>query len=407
MSALPTKIAAADVFAAAGAVPVNCTIEEGVLRPALAPVKSTGNVPQNVLCGRYCPWAGRYLLWAEGKVYSSANGVGFIELAQLTAQSPFIVEERTESGVQALVLGDTVAIIHTGEYQTARSFTGNLSCGVVRYGRLFGADRTDGFLLRWSGEGGALDWAEGISGAGWVYPAGDGGKILDVCDLNGKLVLVREQGLTRMNAYGTPENFAVEAHVSLPRAIAWTAAVAGGALCVCTENGLYTFDGNKARRVDDRLFDGLTPVYGVAMGENYLVCGNHAALGGSAVFVYDTRTGRSYLCDAPATALCVNGRAYAYGQGASYTLTEGGAPYRFTSGVFDFGSPRRKVVERLEIDCDEGVDITLSNGENSRIFEGVRGILRPNMRGFRFTVRVAGGCEVRGIRAVAEVEDGI
>lgn len=408
MSAFPaTSRATENVVAADGALPVNCKRVGGRIVPALAPVKLTGTSPVNPTCARYCAGVGRYFLWAEGKVYVSSTGSSFSALASLNAQSPFVVEEFTDEGARALICGDDTAILHTGAYQTADGFLGNLSCGAMRCGRLFGADRADGLRLRWSGEGGALDWAEGISGAGWVYPDPAFGKILDVYEFSGKLILIREDGLTVLSAYGTPENFALQGNYSLPGIVPHTVAAAGNQLYVFAADGLYAFTGSGTEKLDDRLTEGFAPAFGCAYGARLLVCGRHSALGRSAVYVYDARDEVSYLCDAPAEIVCAGKHAMAYGGGESYRLEDGGAAFTFTSGKLKFGTVAPKTMERLVIDGDGAFDIVISDGERQRTFVGVRGCIRPNLRGNSFTVTVTGKSEVYGLTAEAEVENGI
>lgn len=396
-----------DVLAVKGCLPLNCSVVGGRIAPALSPIKQSGAVPVNPTCIRYCAGVERYFLWSENKVYVSSSGTSFSALAALTARSPFIIEERTAEGSRALICGDDTAILHTGAYQTADDFSGNLSCGAMRCGRLFGVDRTDGFLLRWSGAGGALDWAEGIAGAGWVYPDAAFGKILDVCEFSDTLVLIRENGLSVMSAYGTPENFALRGNYPLPRIVARTAAVAGDRLYVCTADGLHAFSGNATERIDDGLFREFSPVSAVAYGGELLVSGRHSALGRQAVYVYDTRYRVSYLCDAPATAVCAGKETIAYGDGEAYLLEEGGAPFTFTSGKLKFGTVGRKTLEKLVIDGDGTFDVVVSDGERQRSFSCVKGCVRPNLRGNSFTVALSGTGIVYGLTAEAEVEDGV
>lgn len=397
-----------NVLTAEGAIPVNCRIVRGQLLPALAPVPQTGTVPDGVTRARFCDGSGRFFLYADGAVYSSKSGATFAKLASLVARSPFIVEERTESGVQSVIAGDAVAILHTGEYQTAKPFEGNLSCGVIKCGRLFGADLSDGLMLRWSGEGGALDWLGNVSGAGWVYPAGGLGKILNVAELDGKLFAVRENGLTRVNANGTPENFAVERHFYVPSVCGQTVAAVGSSLYFCTAHGLYSYAGGGVKRLDDRLFDGMVSIlFGAAFGNKYLVCGRHERFEENVVYVYDADGQISYLCSAPATAVCAASEAFAYGGGRAYALTEGGAAYRFYSGALTFGTVRNKVLEKLTVVADEGVDVRVSDGVNSRIFGGVRGEVRLNMRSSVFHITVEGNAKVVSLTATAEVENGV
>ncbi len=407
---IPVKTVKTDVLAAAGCLPVNCVLAGGKLYPALAPVPTNSVLPQDVACARYCPGINRYLVWADGKVYASTSAAASpVFCGSIESDYPFMAEEKTDDGYRAFVVGKDGAFVHMGMSNMGVVMQLNLTCGILHCGRLFGGDSTDAFKFRWSGEGGSFDWEESISGAGWAYPDAAPGKIQGIVELDGKLILVRANGLTTVSAYGTPENFAIGRDFFVPEIIAKTAAVVGGKLYFIAKGGLYRFIGSAVERVDDLLLSAVSsPVFGCAFGALYVVGCSHASLDG-ALYVYDTAASVSHLCSVPSapTACCAAADLVVYGGGTSYKMERGGSQYTFESGKLDFGTEDCKVLERLAVDCDNDVEITISNGENSRIFGGVRGMLRPNMRGAAFHITVKGDCEIRSLTAYAEVPSGV
>lgn len=405
---VPTSHIRQDVIGTDGGLFINCKSVSGRIIPALGAVKNKGFVPKNIICAKYSAGLDVYIMSANGFVYSSVNGTAYMQLVSAPSETPFIIEERTETnGLRGHVICDGRIVNHLGAKFSFNDFEGGLSCGVVRHGRVFGADLTDGYKLKWSGEGGVNDWVSGISGAGWAYPDGEGlGKILNVLDFEDRLILVRQHGLSAVKAFGSPENFSVEGHYSLPNIIAGTASVVGGKIYICTSGGLFCFAGGSVGRIDDGLFKGLAPVNAVSFGDKYFACGNHDALGRNVVYIYDTADKTSYIADAPVTVLCSSDKVLGYDSGVSYTLQEG-VEYTFMSGSVDFGSDRPKVLEKIYIDSDGNTDVTVSNGEISRSFSGVCGTIRMNMRGSAFTFTVKGNVVIRGITAYAEADNAI
>lgn len=395
-----------DVLAADGALPVGCFLRGGAITPFLSPVK-TGSCPENVTAVWYAEAAKRFLLYADGTVYTSSDGLYAVSLADLAAQSPFVFEERGEEGLCAYVAGDGTCIVHTGTSQTSCAFAGGIAAGVCKNGRLFGVDSGDGLLVRWSGEGGGLDWEEGISGAGWAYLDAEGGSVRQLVVFKDKLVAVREYALTVLSAYGTPENFRVTGDgTPTPHIYAGSAAVAGEKLYFATEDGIYAFDGSSAAKVTHALAGEISaPTRAAAYGGYYLLCCTSGTLGRQAVFALDTGGGAACLVDAEADVLCVHDGVYAYGNGADCRLGEDA--FTFYSGRLDFGTPQGKVLTRLDVAAAQPVDITVSNGVQSRTFACVNGKVRLNMRGRVFRVTVSGGAAVYAVKAYAEVGDGV
>lgn len=407
-SAYPTtKTLSEDVTSAAGAVPVGCKVLNGKIVPALTAVQDGAFCPADISMTAYSVGTKKFFVWADGVAYSSTSGSSFAEMYSISSKFPFVFERREQTGFKAYFAGNTFCITHDGEYMSSIHFDMPVYGGVFRYGRLFGIDNADDYKLRWSGEGGAFDWDESISGAGWVNLNTDFGKILDIINFNDKLCAVREYGVTVITAYGTPENFTVKySDTKTPKIYKSTSAVAGGKLIFCTGNGLYAFDGSNVEKIKCALAeDVITPKYAVSLGEEYFLCGESSALGRGGVLVYNAEENSAYIIDNAADALLSNGKIFAYSE-ANACILERGGEYEFRSGKLLF-SAQRKVLKRIEIDCGGKVEIEVTNGVKSMIFGGQFNKICPRISGNWFKITVRGTQEVRSVKAYAEVISGV
>lgn len=403
----PTTVKKVDVLAVSGYIPVSCKLVSGKIVRALSAAYK-GTAPSNVADAYYSVGAGRYFLWADGKLYSSVSGTNFITLATMAASSPFFVESRNEDMTDiTYFFCDSAVIKHMSKSFTSALLSEGLACGVVKCDRLFGADLSDGLKLRWSGPDGVMDWTK--PGAGWAYLDISLGNIINVCDVAGKLIVVHEMGLTRMNAYGNPDNFAVERIYRVPNILKDTAAVIGDKLYFCSQDNMYCYSDSGVSIVDDGLFSMLTPTKAKAYGENYMIIGYHTGIWHECLYIYNTLEKSSYLCDFPATAFAGNEELFAYmSGGGAYSLCISGERYRFISGTFDFGSRKPKMLLRLEVTAEREYYVTVNNGAEDITFTGgTEKVINCNIRGVEFTVTVESDDEVSGVMAYAEVESGI
>lgn len=394
-----------DLLADEGAFTVNCTVADGRLIPALSPVRCGGNIPRGVIYAARAEGVNKFFLCTPTEVYASDDGVNFNLLCAYFADKPFLYEDIEDGVRRAVTAGGERAVVYRGGVAAVKSAGVKLSCAAVFCGRIFGADGDDKFRLRWSDANGAFDGEEGLYGAGRLdLDAGYGG-VLDIAPYGGDLVLVREYGLTLLSAGGAPEAFSVRScDLSSDKVCRGTAAVAGGRLFFFAASGLHSFDGNKITRVTHRFSSDIyAPVCAASAGGKYfLSCRSRTA--GGAVFCLDTESGSAYLIGIGADALCAADGIFAYNSGGAYKLEEGGGFY-FTSD-FDFGTGCKKTVTQIFIDC-ESADIELTSGKLTRTFKNASGIIRPNMRGKKFTVKVAAAGPVHRLTATAEAAIGI
>ena len=385
---------------------VSCRICAGQLLPDETATLYEGRVPEDIIYAFYSRAAERYFLCTDSDCYVSGNGEDFIQLNALAGKSPFAVEEIVDGVGRAVVINGSSAVAHNGSSFMAFGLKYALSCGVMHCGRLFGGDADDGLLLRWSGEGGVRDWEEGLTGCGSVRLDPERGRILNVLEYGGKLVIVRERGLTVADMYGSPENFAVRiTDTDTDGIYKNTAAVAGGKLLFYTVSGLAEFDGNAVRKVGHRMAgDASAPTYSLGKGEYYYLACRSDIFKGPAILRYDTGNGQSCVIDAIAYALCDDGDICAYNSTGLQRIG-GAGRMSYLCGDIYFGESHATLTEiRLQT---EGVDVEISCGAAVRKFYNASGVIRPRMRGTQFGIKLTGAKPVYGAAAVAEVMNGV
>ena len=403
-----TQIKTADVIAAKGALPIGCAVRNGVITPTFAPSDVTEGKFGQVDYAIASTAMERYLIKSQDNLYYSRNGLAFSRIAIYPSDEPFGFEDYDE-GVHRLVLvGNTACQIIYVNSSKVSGYRYGIIGGQYKNGRLFAIDTENRFKLRWSGEGGAFDWEEGISGAGWVMLESKGGKILDLINFGEKLIAVREHCLTVVSAFGTPENFKIlSTDTATPKIFKHTAAVADNKLVFFAEGGLHYYDGNKIVKLSHPLEGEIAePTLATAYGNSYLLCCRSKSLEREVVLFYDFDFNTSYLVDVPAQSLVVTNTIYAYFYASACTLDKC-TEYTFKSGNIDFGTGDRKHLNSIVIECDKPVDLVISNGNVERVFTGVKGKLPVDMCGANFLLSVTGDAEIKSFKAYAEVMSGV
>lgn len=408
-----TKMQTADIISAEGALCIGCEVENGKIVPALCACENTANAFTDVKTAGYSAAAGVYFVCADEKVFYSEDGLNFSELAALAGDKPFIFEQRVNGAAKLYAAGSESCVSFGGGSGGSNAFNCGICGGQFKSGRLFGIDKTDNLKLRWSGEGGAFDWEESIDGAGWLKLDGAGGQILNLLNYGERLVAVRENGLSVISAFGTPENFKAESkNLRVSGIRKNTAAVAGNKLLFFAENGaysgLYAYNGAKITRVNCPLAENISePLCAAADGSLYFLSAFVKPLSRRAVLVYNAESGFAYVADFPASAFAVSGGGvFAYADGFACKLKAGGK-FTFKSGAVNFGSADAKYLHGVKICGDGGADIEVLNGRAVRAFTNVKNALRADMRGANFTFTVKSQAKITALTAVAEVMNGI
>lgn len=371
-----------------------CFLRGGALTPAYG-TEPVGACPQHTTFAAYSYAAGQYFYCTDGELYVSDDGTRYSKLADTDGFAPFVIEYIDGGAVKvAVVTGDRAAIYAEGAF-TTQKLPHALDCGAVHCGRLFGGMR---FTVMWSGSGGLLDWKEGISKSGSVTLDPERGEILGIKVFAGKLVVVRQFGLTVLSMYGSPENFSVDiTDTSCDAVLKNTAQVVGDRLIFCTRSGLKAFDGVRITPFAIRHPVTEPTCSATHAGRYFVVCGEG--------IVSADADGESCLTDERPGALFVKDGVFACNGGTVKRLTEGEGVYKFVTTAIDFGTARFKTLTAIELD---GVaDLLVGNGRESRVFEGASGIVRPRLRGKAFTVTVKSGKRIGRLDMTAEVTRGI
>lgn len=394
----------ADVLAADGGLCVGCFVKDGRILPALSPVR-VGSCPAGVFFGAVIQPSGRIVVCNGEGIYYSPDGKSFIKSdSGVTASRPFVFHP---DGGKACLAGDAEFLVTGVASSEKKPFNGNIFGGVFKNGRLFGIDADNGYIIRWSCEGG-LDFTDKPDGAGWLEINAGKGKIQELAVCNQSIAVLCEYGLAALSAFGMPENFKLKYIDGVTgRIFQNTAAVAGGKSAFLTERGLLTFDGSGVEKCElPLLSDVRNPVCAAGFGNCYFLSAYSKRLAKKVVYVADIVKGTAYIADTEADAFALDDDVHCFSDGGHYVLKEGGA-YTFESGEFDFGTKGEKYLKSIHLGNSDEVEVTVAGGGISRIFTGVKGYLRPHMRGRSFKITVRGTGKIAGIRAQAEVWNGV
>lgn len=403
-----TKTKCVDLLNYKDAVALGCYSDGGKIFPALSASAAKGALPDGVTSAAYSGATKMFFLCADKKLHGSSSGTIFLKLADTDVDEPTVFDDYGEYGLATYVLGDKNYLVYRDDRFTVKPVNSGICGGVLKNGRLFGIDKEDGYTVRWSGADGAMDWRESIDGAGWIKLCGARGRILNLVLFGEKLIAVREKGLTVISAFGTPENYKVEAtDTDTPEIYKNTAAVVGGKLVFCAGNGVYAYDGGKISRLNFlRQNELISPSSATAFGDKYFACGYSKALERKAVFVLDTHRESRFLIDAAAETLVAGDKVLCLTNGGAVTLEEGGS-FSYICGALNFDTLERKTLTSLEIDCGGSAEITVESEGKMRGFSADKRRLRVDMRGVTFKITVKAEAEIRALKAYAEVTGGV
>ncbi len=396
-----------DLLAGKDQFPIGCVLKDGKILRAFNAVDTFRTPITNLMslrCSRFA--SGGLAYTSDEKVYRTSylDATVFTEIKSLSAYDPFFIEQKTGDDTDLVLFMDSDYVcLRNGGYFSS-PLSAELRCGVLRCGRVFGFDSYNGQLLKWSGEGSYKDWEPGISGAGQAYLDCLGGEVWSVFDFEDELVALQDNGIIRISVAGNPENFRIIDNFSMPTLFRNTAAVVGKGIYFCAEGGLYCYRGGKVNKIGGLISeDAQYPDVALChLGKYYVVGATSATLSRRAVYMYDTVENTFQIVNADAYYLAADNRSLlGYAANAIYRIQPTGK-YSFGCGKFDFGSSSRKLLTSLEADCDEDVEVSISNGRFTRTV-AAGGKTRLNMRGVNFSVTVKGSGEVRSLKLNAEV----
>lgn len=378
-----------------------CLVSDGKILPQ----PTFGKYSETAIAAKdaaYMPSNKLFYMFDGTNAYLSATPAGFTTAVLTDVAAPFAVCERTAEGVKLIIADAERYALVTGSGAAQRTYAAPMRGGVLKCGRLFGRDATDSYKIIWSGSGTFSDFKTGMDGAGYVTLDTRFGPVSKLLLFGEDIAVVCSAGIARLTAFGSPENFKLTYCDRAVQGIAeGSAKVLGDKLYFVAADGLYRYSGNTCERLPSELVPRAENIKCAAAwgGRYYLGC---SLDGDGAVIVYDPASGAEYALPVAPTAFSEADRLFAYCPDGVYVLG-GFGDYTFESRFTDFSKGGKKFLSELYIDCEEPVDITVSNGVNSRIFGGVCGKVKVKMSGKKFRVTVKGGCAIYGIYAYAEV----
>lgn len=380
---------------------VGCFLKNGALTPAYAGVNIENSAPSGVKYAAYSTVAKRYFVCTQSSISFSEDGRKFTEYGGYDFSSPFLVEDYIGGKATAAVISGTTATVYLDGEMFFETMQENLKCGVLHCGRIFGAN---GLKLCWSGTNGVNDWGAGIGRSGNLKLDPKRGEVLDMIVFGGKIVAVREYGLTVLSMYGSPENFSVDiTDTDCDKVCKSTSRIIGGKLYFYSATGLKCFDGSKISRIE--CGRAVSDAHGAAdyEGRYFLACRSEE-LNREVILCVEVDSGESCIIDERADALFTAEGVHFFNGGGHKKLERGGE-FSFESGDIDFGTDRYKTVVKIEVSGK--ADLRISNEKYTRFFGGVSGTVKPHMRGKNFKIQAAGSGEVQGIFITAEVTDAV
>ena len=376
-----------------GMIPIGAFVKNGAIIPAWSAKSDWMGTPVERLC--CLRWAGadsNCVLAGtdDGKIYMGPSGSKLELKHEDGGTTPFVVEMFDGNAHTMLISGNSFTTAH-GRERLHGGFTQNLSCGVMRCGRLFGADADKPYVLKWSGRLGFADWVESISGAGRLGLEADGGYIIDLFDFEDALIILRENSVMRYSVYGDPENFRKISSVTVPKVFKHSAAIAGDSLLFVTQGGLMRYRGGKVEKVDGLISDDMISAHSCVVhdGRYYFVCGLSRGLNRNVIYAYDFIDDCYEIIDKNVDFISQDGEsAVAYTSVNIFRMTFDNEfeNYSVTTGNINFGTTKRKLATMLEVDCDEGVKAYVYNGSDRVRLGYVKGRVRLNIRGTDFRV---------------------
>ena len=382
---------------------VGCFLKKGALVPGYAITsehrmllnKSTFNI-------MYSEAAGKYFYSTDERVYVTSDLVNIVTFVIHNGVMPFFVEDYID-GVKRFVAvyGKTATVFYYYEESMDITMKAEMKCGVMHCGRLFGAS---GFDVWWSGPGGVADWEEGIGGCGRLSLEPGYGAVLNMAVFGGKIIVVREHGLTVLSAYGSPENFSVDfTDTDCDRIYKDTSQVIGDKFYFFSASGLKCFDGSKISFLKIR-HKVKEPWSSTKYDGVYFLACKSETLDRDVILCVDSEDGESCILDEQAELVYSLPDSVRFSYGKYHYTLERCASFRFESEV-DFGTGRDKTITKIE--CEGSPKISVNNGKFTRSIKTVNGITRPRMRGKRFKVTIEHDKPVKWATAYAEVTDAV
>ena len=319
------------------------------------------------------------------------------KLTDINHYYPFMIEDYKERKGSAILILDRVALTFNGKDLGEINLGTPFHCGVMYCGRFFGAYSN---TVMWSNADG-FDNPYGFIIEGYLNLNGELGSALNMLVLDGRVVIVRGYGLTVLKLNGTPENITAEdMDIKCGAIYPDTASVVDGKLYFYSESGLKCFDGNKISGIEVN-YEIESVWSAVSYKGTYFVGGRYKNLGKGIMCVRVADGDSCFISCDPEILFLYDGVNF-FTMSEHMQLCEGGS-FSFESEPIDFGTAGFKTV--TEIKVAGKANISINNGRHTRFFSVKDGVVRPHMRGKRFTVTVEGEDTVKEVVLTAEVTD--
>jgi len=384
------------------------SVKDNGLCSDIAPVKlSKSYMAYNLVYCRYFPSIGCSLLVNKyGNVYRLNLTDGALKMTGSIGACTPIAVPAVEDGVNYVYLiGKTAAGKISADTNSTIKPDGKFTCGVYHCGRVFGASADNKYTLRWSGFS-ITDWTDGISGSGSITLDGVGGEILDVAELGDKLLLLRQGGVTLLNALADSRNFRIAPSGKLVRVdnVNSGGATEGGRYWFSCKDGLYSFDGENVERV---VASPQGALFGLvrAAGDGNIYAEYKTADAVSVLLRYRPAD-KAYMYFGKACSIpwLVNGTYYCSNSSTIKSL-DYGAEYssrQWTSEKITLGTAAKKTLKAITVDKDDGISLSVTCGGKTHSISG-SGMVCVGLRAEDFTFTVAGYGDIRSLVAHFEV----
>lgn len=382
---------------------VNCFLRDGRLEPEYQIANVSGNYPENIIFAQYSKAADTCFCYWNMQLGVSPDGASPEFYGGFGYPHPFLIEDYVDGEMKAIIIAGTIAAVYNGNGFDEIDLPERCDCGIMHRGRLIGAK---GRVVKWSGPEGFQDWGRELGGYGRLTLEPALGEVLNILEYGGKVVAVRERGLTVLSMEGSPEDFNVKPlDNGCDKVYANTAQVVAGKLYFFTLSGLKCYDGTKITPLKTRHAVS-APWSSAEFGGRYFLACKSDYLKREAILCVDSADGESLLIDDVADVFLVKDDVSYYHAKRMKKLKKGErGVFVFETQPINFGSDKLKTLSKVEF--DDLLPLYVNNGRYTRYFEDRRYGYRPRMRGFTFAFRLEWIGPVRWATATAEVPDDI
>lgn len=366
---------------------------------------SYGGVPQNSVYAHYSAEKKHFALMDGQAIYFCKRNGAFIRKPVSFGDNTFAVEDYY-NGVRALIYfcgGER--FVFDGESYIKPTPHYDFFCGVMHCGRLFAIHRYDRYRLYWSA-GDATVWPWNIDGAGYIDLDVQGGEVIALREYKEKLVVIRTNGFTIVDAYGEPQHFTVRAtenYMTSDEIIRESIAICGGRIYFFTASGMRWFDGSSVGKPDnpaDSKYE--NPTIAAGLGDRYYFKCRLTATDEYVICVYDCGSGSSSFVYLNASCFAVGDAVYPIVGASILKLTgKSEAVAQWHSREVDFGTGNLKCLTEIYADCDADAEITVRSELGTVVLHGA-GRHRPRISGRSFSFSVTSAHGVNSLKAVTE-----